>query len=181
MCREEFNVPDDGREAAVWLGDRPETVFEKHLDRHNIYLGRNSDRWQLMYSGSHEAFHRVCGERKNSIHWADEMFAVMFSLLYLDRIGEIAHADRNRVGLIENAPQISRQEMLTTTHGPLSDGFYGQAYLFGEELRHVVGWEALKNLAVSRTAEGFPDIGKWVASLPPQAREKAVRLVAGQS
>lgn len=35
MCREEFDVADDGREAAVWLGDRPETVFEEHLDRHN--------------------------------------------------------------------------------------------------------------------------------------------------
>jgi hypothetical protein len=103
MCRIEFGIPDDEREAVVWLGDHPETVFESHLDRHNIYLGRDSDRWQFMYSGSHEAFHRVCGERKNAMHWADEMFAVFFSLLYLERIGETAHADRNRIGLINDS------------------------------------------------------------------------------
>ena len=118
MCRIEFGIPDDGCEAVVWLGDHPETVFESHLGRHNIYLGRDSDRWQFMYSGSHEAFHRVCGERKNAMHWADEMFAIFFSLLYLERIGEIAHADKNRIGLIDGAQRISRQEMLAATQGP---------------------------------------------------------------
>lgn len=36
MCRSEFDISDDGREALVWLGDRPETVFESHLDRFNM-------------------------------------------------------------------------------------------------------------------------------------------------
>ncbi len=181
MCRAEFKVPDDGRVAAIWLGSRPETVFERHLDRHNIYLGRNSDRWQLMYSGSHEAFHRVCGEQKNALHWADEMLAVLFSLLYLERIGEIEHAHRNRAGLVEETHHVSRQEMLDTTHGPLSNGFYGQAYLLGEELRQIVGWEEMKGLSILRTAEGFPDIEAWVASLTTEVREDATRLVLGSA
>lgn len=181
MCRIEFGIPDDGCEAVVWLGDHPETVFESHLDRHNIYLDRDSDRWQLMYSGSHEAFHRVCGERKNAMHWADEMFAVLFSLLYLERIGEIAHADKNRIGLINGAQRISRQEMLAVAQGPLPDGFYGQAYLLGEELRQIVGWETLKDLATLRTAEGFPDVEVWIASLTTGVREKAARLVLGSA
>ena len=177
MCRIEFGIPDDGGDAVVWLGDHPETVFERHLDRHNIYLGRRSDRWQLMYSGSHEAFHRVCGERKNAMHWVDEMFAVLFSLLYLERIGEVEHADRNRNQLIEDAPLVSRQEMLAVTQCPLPNGLYGRAYLLGEELKQIVGWEVLKGLAVSRTTEGFPDVEAWIASLAPEVREKATPLV----
>jgi hypothetical protein len=181
MCREEFDIADDGREAVVWLGDRPETVFEEHLDRHNIYLGRDSDRWQLMYSGSHEAFHRVCSERKNALHWADEMFAVLFSLLFLERIGEAAHVERNRIGLIEDAPGISREELLATARGPVSDGFYGQAYVLGEELRGITGWTTLKRLAVLRSADGFPDVGGWLASLATADRAAVGGLLLGRS
>jgi hypothetical protein len=181
MCRIEFGIPDDGHEAVVWLGDHPEAVFEKHLDRHNIYLGRDSDRWQFMYSGSHESFHRVCGGRKNAMHWADEMFAVLFSLLYLERIGETTHADKNRIGLIKGAQCISRQKMLNVTQGPLPGGFYGQAYLLGEELRQIVGWETLRDLATLRTAEGFPDVEAWIDSLAVEVREKVARLVLGSS
>lgn len=181
MCRVEFKIPDDGREVVVWLGDRPETVFEEHLDRHNIYLGRNSDRWQIMFSGSHEAFHRVCGGRENAVHWADEMFAVLFSLLYLERIGETEHADRNRAGLMEEAHSLSRQKMLSVTRGPLPDGLYGQAYLLGEELRQAVGWGKLKELAVLRTPGCLPDVEQWIASLEPRVRVKAARLAAVES
>lgn len=78
-----------------------------------------------MYSGSYEAFHRVCGERKNAVHRVDEMFAVFFSLLYLERIGEIAHADKNRIGLVNGAQRIARREMLAVTQGPLPDGSRG--------------------------------------------------------
>jgi hypothetical protein len=80
------------------------------------------------------------------------MFAILLSLFYLERIGEIAHAHRNRIGLIEGAQRISRQEMLAVTQGPLSEGF---------------------------TARPISDIEKWIASLTPPAREKAGRLVAG--
>ncbi|HET9676011.1 MAG TPA: hypothetical protein VFP21_00740 [Solirubrobacterales bacterium] len=152
ICRVEFGVPADGVDVVVWLGESPETVFEKHLDRFNIYLGRGSDRWQYMYSGSHEAFHRVCSHGKNASHWVDEMFAVMFSLLYLERIGEVDHADRNRIGLVEQASLISREEMLNVVSGSLPDGLYGRAYLVGEELRRILGWAALKSLAVTPNA-----------------------------
>jgi hypothetical protein len=181
MCREEFDVADDGREAAVWLGDRPETVFEEHLDRHNIYLGRDSDRWQLMYSGSHEIFHRVCSGGKNALHWVDEMFAVLFSLLFLERIGETVHAERNRIGLIEDAQLISREELLATVRGPLPDGFYGRAYVLGEELRRIVGWQTLKRLAGLRSADGFPDVGSWLTSLAPADRDTVDDLLLGRS
>ena len=59
---------------------------------------------------------------------------------------------------------------------------YGQTYLFGEELRQVVGWETLKVLATLRTAEGFPDVEAWIASLTTaEVREKAARLVLGSA
>jgi hypothetical protein len=177
VCRVEFGVPADGLDAVVWLGDYPETVFEKHLDRYNIYLDRGSDRWQYMYSGSHEAFHRVCSERKNASHWVDEMFAVMFSLLYLERIGEVDHADKNRIGLIEQASLISRQEMLGVVGNPLPEGLYGRAYLVGEELRQAVGWAALKSLAVTRASDGTADVEEWLDSLPAEARAAAAQIV----
>lgn len=177
ICRAEFGVLADGLDAVVWLGDCPETVFEKHLNRFNIYLDRRSDRWQYMYSGSHEAFHRVCSEGKNASHWVDEMFAVMFSLLYLEHIGEVGHADRNRSGLLEQASLVSRKEMLGVVGGPLPDGLYGRAYLVGEELRKVLGWAALKSLAVTRIPDGTPDLEGWLGSLPIEARVAAARIV----
>jgi len=177
ICRVEFEVPTDGLDAVVWLGNSPETVFEKHLNRYNIYLDRRSDRWQYMYSGSHEAFHRVCSEGKNAPHWVDEMFAVRFSLLYLERIGEASHAARNRTGLVEQASLISRSEMLKVVSGPLPDGLYGRAYLVGEELQQLVGWPALKSLAVTRALDSTPDIEAWLDSLPAAARLSAEQIV----
>jgi hypothetical protein len=178
ICRAEFGIADDGREVAIWLGEGPETVFERHLDRYNIYLGRDSDRWQFMYSGAHEAFHRVCGEGKNSSHWLDEMFAVMFSLLYLEFIGEAEHAERNRVGLIEQSELLSRSSMFAVTEGPLPDGLYGQAYVTGEELREKVGWDAMRLLAVTRTPEGHPDVEERLNSLLPDARARAEKVLS---
>jgi hypothetical protein len=177
ICRVEFGVPADGLDAVVWLGESPETVFEKHLNQYNIYLGRRSDRWQCMYSGSHEAFHRVCSGGKNASHWVDEMFAVMFSLLYLERIGEVRHADRNRIGLVEQASLICRERMLGVVSGPLPDGLYGQAYVVGDELREAVGWTALKSLAVTRTPDGAPDIESWLELLPPESRAAAAQII----
>lgn len=59
VCREEFGRSDDGVPTAVWLGESPETVFERNNGAYHIYLARDSDPWQVMYSGAHEAFHRV--------------------------------------------------------------------------------------------------------------------------
>jgi hypothetical protein len=178
ICRVEFGVPDDGLDAAVWLGSRPETVFEEHLDRHNIYLGRGADRWQHMYSSSHEAFHRVCGEGKNSPHWADEMLAVMFSLLYLERIGEVDHAHRTRIALVEEAPLVAREKLFEAISRPLPNRIYGRAYVLGEELQQVVGWTALKTLAVTRTSDGTPDIETWLDLLPGEIQDAVAQIVA---
>jgi hypothetical protein len=109
------------------------------------------------------------------------MFAVLFSLLFLERIGEAAHVERNRIGLIEDAPGISREELLATVRGPLSDGFYGQAYVLGEELRGITGWTTLKRLAVLRSADGFPDVGGWLASLATADRAAVGGLLLGRS
>jgi hypothetical protein len=137
MCRAEFGVFDDGLEAVVWRGDYPETVFEQHLNRFNIYLARESDRWQLMYSGAHEASHRACSGGKNKTHWADELFAVHFSLLFLGRIGEVTYADRNRVQMGEQGKGCSVADMLATVDRPLPDGLYGRVYLVSQELIEV--------------------------------------------
>jgi hypothetical protein len=89
----------------------------------------------------------------------------------LERIGETVHAKRNRTGLIEDAQLISRDELLATVRGPLSDGFYGQAYVLGYELRRILRWQALKRLPVLRSPDGFPDVGSWLTSLTPTDRD----------
>jgi hypothetical protein len=178
MCRAEFNVPCDALPTLVWLGEVPETVFEAHLNRYNIYLARDSDRWQFMYSGSHEAFHRVCSGQVG-YHWADEMFAVLFSLLYLTRINEVTHAARNRARHVELAENFSSREMFAGAGNPLSPEFYGRAYVVGQALVERVGWDTLKPLAVMRTAEGNPDVDQWLDTLPAESREN-VRSILGR-
>jgi hypothetical protein len=123
MCRKEFGVEDDGLSTVVWLGERPESVFEKALDAYHIYLSRNSDKWQLMYSGAHEAFHRVCTPPE-SFHWAHEMLAVHFSLTFLDRIYESAHAAGNRRSLSHEATRCSLEQLLASNSVPFPDGFW---------------------------------------------------------
>jgi hypothetical protein len=106
----------------------------------------------------------------------DEIFAVLF----LERIGETVHAERNRTGLIEDAQLISRDELLATVRGSLSDGFYG-AYVLGEELRRILRWQTLKRLAVLRSPDGFPDVGSWLTSLIPADRDTVDDLLLGGS
>jgi hypothetical protein len=81
MCCEEFRARDDGIATVVWLGEYPETVYKPDLEAWHIYLDRDSDRWQLLYSGAHEAFHRVCSPQ-NVPSWTHEMLAVHFSLRF---------------------------------------------------------------------------------------------------
>jgi len=95
---------DDAIETAVWLGDRPETVYEPKPNRVNIYLGRTSNPLQIGYSGAHEAFHRVCSPMAGT-HWADEMFAVLFSLLYLG--APATPTTRTSIGLICSARRLT--------------------------------------------------------------------------
>jgi hypothetical protein len=169
MCRGEFGVPDDGISTAVWLGDGPETVYESHLNRFNIYLGRDSNQRQIRYSGSHEAFHRVCSPGVGA-HWADEMFAVLFSLLYLDHTGFQDHADLNRTGLASEARACSAKAMFAIGGGRLPDGLYGRVYRLGTSLIDRIGWESLKTLAVTKRADGRMDVGAWLTSLAPEER-----------
>jgi hypothetical protein len=168
MCRGEFEVADDGLSTEIWLGSGPETVFEAGAGGYNIYLGRGSDRWQFMYSGAHEAFHRVCGEGKNRSDWADEMFAVHFSLIYLERIGETDHAERNRRHLVEQAARCSVEELFRLGEGVEPVGIYGRAYLVGLEIVEAVGWEALRPLATMRRSDGRCDVETWLATLGPR-------------
>jgi hypothetical protein len=168
LCRSEFGVDDDGLATAVLLGDGPETVYEQNLQRYNIYLGRESDRWQIHYSGAHEAFHRVCSPGVGG-HWGDEMFAVLFSLFYLDKIGEAAHAARNEVLLAEEAQACTPREFFAYTGGAVP-GLYGRAFLLGRELQTTVGWEMLTRLAVTRAADGRVDVEQWLTDLPGSER-----------
>jgi hypothetical protein len=171
MCRKHFNVEDDGIPTVIWFGEHPECVFEAPLDAFHIYLARTSNPRQIMFSGAHEAFHRVCS--RNTLHWAHEMLAVHFSLRFLDLKGEARHAQINRVDLIEQSNRCSLQQLLLQTSVPYASGTYGRAYVVGQELIDAIGWDLLKPLALARDEAGQPDVDAWLAGLPEWARGKA--------
>jgi hypothetical protein len=168
LCRREFGVDDDGIKTAVWLGQGPETVYESKIQRYNIYLARDSDPWQLRYSAGHEPFHRVCSPGVGG-HWGDELFAVLFSLVFLKSIGEKAHAERNERELINEADVCCPQDFFSYSGGPLP-GMYGRAFLVGRDLLSVVGRESAQRLAVTRGIDGRVDADAWLAGLPSPQR-----------
>jgi hypothetical protein len=157
----------------VWLGERPECVFEAPLNQYHLYLDRNADAQQTMFSASHEAFHRVCTP-SNAYHWADEMLAVQFSLFFLERIGQHLHAIANRVDLQRTASRYPVTEMLACSGPPLPLDFYGAAYVVGEALLAACGWDQLKLLGVTRNADGTPSIERWLGLLSGPERARAL-------
>jgi len=134
-----------------------------------------------MYSGGHEAFHRACGEGKSMSHWIDEMFAVLFSLIYLDQIGENAHAEANRIFLVHNSKKCSMARMFavsgTLIPDDISEAFYGRVYVVGKELIDIVGWDRLKLLATTRNEEGVCMLDEWFSTLPRQKRKRISRVL----
>jgi len=176
-CREEFAIPDDGQPTEIWLGDHPEKVYEAALGQHNLYLARDSDRWQQMYSGAHEAFHRVCSSQTNQSDWADEMFAVLYSLAFLDWLQETSHAAANRSHLVEQAMRCSLEQFLAIGSEPNPDGTYGRAYLVGMQLIGAVGWDRLRPLALMRRPDGTCDVETWLEFLGQRDAEVVAPII----
>jgi hypothetical protein len=178
MCREEFGVVDDCFETVAWLGNGPETVYEAHLDRVNVYFGRRSGPLQVRYSGAHEAFHRVCNPRVGA-HWADEMFAVLFSLMYLDRTGHEEHANLNReTDLLPEAAECTTEEMFALD-GECPPGLYGRVFLLGTALEELIGWDRLKTLATTKGPDGRMDVAAWLDGLTEDERRTVAPLLQG--
>lgn len=178
MCRMEFAVVDDGLPTLVWLGEEPEHVFEKLLHSHHIYLARDADPRQIMFSGAQEAFHRVCTPN-NQPNWAHEMLSLLSALQFLDRMGETGFADRNRTWLAEHAPPCSLEQMLSLDAVPYPEGLYGRAYVVGEALIAAIGWDTLKPLALARDRDGMASVETWLESLAPGEREMALGVLSG--
>jgi len=172
MCRTDFGVEDDGLGTVVWLGASPETVFEVGHNAWHVYLARAANDLQHMYSGAHEAFHRVCTPHL-VFHWVDEMLAVLFSLAFLERINQHRHADLNRSCLIEESARCPPEQMLAMDRVPYPDGMYGRAYVVGAALVDAVGWPAVTRLALARDASQQANIESWLDSLTPRQRTSA--------
>ena len=175
-CRVEFSGPDDGYPTVVWLGEESETVFEKDLGAYHVYLGRDATPVQALYQAAHESFHRVCTPT-GSFHWAHEMLAVHFSLLFLDRVGQHAYAATTRARLTSEAAQCSLDRMLDLAGLPYPLGLYGRAYVVGSELVEAVGWDRSRLLALVRSGAGRPCVNTWLGSLATPERTQAERVL----
>ena len=112
-----------------------------------------------------------------SFHWAQEMLATHFSLIFLDRIGQGEHAESNRLLLSQEADMCSLEQMSAMGAPPYPDGLYGRSYLVGEALIAAAGWDLLKPLAVARNAGGKPSVQAWLQSLPQPECAKALAVL----
>lgn len=177
-ARQLFGVAPDGRETRVWLGDGPETVFERDQNAYHVYLGRDSNWLQHCFSGAHEALHRVCSPCNGGGHWVDEMLAVYFSLRYLRELGLDEHAAVNEVQLAQQSISCPRQVALNNVGHPYPDGYYGACFLLGRDLVEAAGGDSLVDLNRARDAEGRPDPDRWIESLEDAARREVERILA---
>lgn len=176
-ARQLFRVEADEKETRIWLGDGPETVFEKDLDAFHVYLGRGSNWLQSCYSGSHEAFHRACSPCQERGHWVDEMLAVHFSLLYLREMGLEDHAVINEVALRRQSYICPRSEVMGPDGPGYRDDRYGAFFSIGRDLIEVVGWDGLVDLNGFRDPDGRPEPDRWVAGLDDKTRSEVERAL----
>ena len=172
-----YRKADDGVTTRLWLGDRPETVFEKEQGAVHIYLGRGSNWLQYAYSGAHEAFHRVCSPCLGNGTWADEMLAVDFSLRYLRAIGLEDHADLNEAALRASAERRSVTEVVSGSTD-WDDGGYGRAFLICEELIAALGRSKITKLPSYCGLGGEPAFPAWRDSLSIEDRQKLDAIIA---
>ncbi len=115
------------------------------------------------------------------MHWAHEVLAVHFSLLFLDRIGQKAHAEKNRRLLRQQAHQCSLKQLVAMNNVPYPAGLYGRAYILGEQLIAAVGWDQLKPLALTRNVDGKPCAEEWLCSLPRSERAEALAVLPSKA
>jgi hypothetical protein len=170
-ARAHFEKPDDGVQTRIWLGESPETIFEGEQGAVHLYLGRGSSWLQHAYSGAHEAFHRACSPCRGG-HWADEMLAVTFSLLFLREAGLNDHADLNENALRDEASRCTLSQALSYRGGDM-DGIYGRCFLIGETLCDAIGWEAMAAIPSYCQLGGQPGFDPWLAGLDGEAKAKA--------
>lgn len=174
-CRIEFGAVDDGHNLAVWLGDSPETVFEPDINSWHIYIDRCANYWRTMFQGTHEAFHRACSP-PNQSHWTHELLAVHYSSRWLDQHGHGAYAATCRTQMAEGAPQCPPESLVSLAPGQYPHAAHDRAYVLGEGLLSVVGWDAIKPLGVVRNADDKPSCKAWLDTLSAD-QQAAVRGV----
>jgi hypothetical protein len=176
FARLSFGKADDGVATRLWLGDGPETIYEKDQAAVHIYLGRDSNWLQIVYSGAHEAFHRACSPCIGSNFWVDEMLAVDFSLQYLRAVGLGSHADLNEISLRSSAARRSVREVVS---GQLDwlDGGYGRAFLICEELTVALGRSTVATLPSYCRLGGEPAFLPWRDSLSLEDRQKLDAII----
>jgi hypothetical protein len=148
-ARAHFGKCGDEVRTRIWLGEGPETAFEEEQGAVHIYLGRSSNWLQYLYSGSHEAFHRACSPCRGG-HWADEMLAVTFSLMFLRENGFGDHADLNERALREEASRCTLSQALSYRGGAV-DGISGRCFLIAEALIGAIGWDAVASTHDNRS------------------------------
>jgi hypothetical protein len=173
---QDFGRPGDAsRNTFLIQGLRPECVFESGDRRYDIYLQQGSDALQLRLQIGHEIFHRICSQG-GIFHWTHEMLACLFSVRLLRQQGFEEYAAQTAREYRQEAENCLPETLFTADLWKMScypPGFYGRAYMTGAAMKAVVGWPTLCRLARSPLERGAPDVIRWLASLPDDARREA--------
>lgn len=179
-CVSDFGTPpgDAAWPTVLVRGLRPECVRESDEKRYDLYLLAGSDPWQLRLQIGHEIFHRVCSQGR-VFHWTHEMFACLVSVRLLRRFGLADYAAKREQEWKAEADRLSLADLRAAnlwTGAPYPPGFYGRAFVTGTRLVEAVGWQLLCPLARTRTAA--PNVIAWLATLPNDARVRALAVLA---
>lgn len=163
----------------VWARER--SCFAPHAAAPGgvLFLSRPADPTQRLIDAGHEVFHWYVTPPSCHQHWTQEMLAVHMSLLCLCRSNDpqLAKSATEEANWFRaQAWRCDLDTMLTHQLDDKDDCVYGRAFVTGEELINVLGWEQTKRLACSFERDGQVSVRRWFARLTPfeQARARAI-------
>ncbi|MEA2192597.1 MAG: hypothetical protein QOI73_2718 [Solirubrobacteraceae bacterium] len=163
----------DDESTKLWLGHAPFTVYEPAFGHHSVYINQGSDLDQYRYQLGHEAFHRVCGLTR---HWVHEMLAELLTFARLREAGHSAHAAWAEARWVTIAPAVSL-DVLHLWSGGGDPASYARAYVVGQELVELCGWERTCELVHFYDHQWRPDPERWADALPADSASEARRIM----
>jgi hypothetical protein len=162
----------------LWLGYRGRTVSNSARTSFQIYISTERPMYWHLRQLTHEAFHRVCSTTLKG-NWVDEMLAETFAMTKLCDI-EPGFQSEHDIGTFKArsaGKQISIEELqnwdLQNRHYGADNGFYNKAYLCGEQLVKVCGWQRFAKLVNYNS-----DIEKWLQTLSPSMQLSVRKILS---
>lgn len=164
-----FMVPKP-QETRLVIGRSPLTQLVG--DTCFVILRQNSNINQLFRQSGHESYHRVCDPKRRG--WVQEMLAESWTMRLLRQSIKLRYYyEYCDQAALRGCSEIDIRE-LPTWDGGTPYQFYDLAYVCGQRLIELCGWEHFRGLCHAYTTA---DYQRWVDALPSGMRSDALRIV----